>query len=287
MSTYSSLATKIMSTTKRSSRGGAKIRRVIVHHWAGTSGGIERLVNSKDAASANYIILSDGVIIGSVPEEYRAWTSGSAAADNPSITVEVQNSTGAPNWEVSDAAIASLTRLIADVAKRYGFTPSRATVRGHREFYATACPGPYLYPRLAQIAANAAGGGAPAPAPAPAATPAATSSDTWPGYVLKLDGDFGPYTKRALQTLLAKIGKYDRVVDGDFGVLSVKAMQNWLKGLGYYRRVVDGQWGAWTTKALQNFLKSKGLYTRVVDGDFGAWTVKALQAYLNDQRKYF
>jgi Negative regulator of beta-lactamase expression len=283
--TYSSLATKIMSTTKRSSRGGAKIQRVIVHHWAGTSGGIERLVQSTDAASANYIILSDGTIIGSVPEEYRAWTSGSSAADNPSITVEVQNSTGAPNYQVSDAAIASLTRLIADVAKRYGFTPSRTTVKGHREFKATSCPGPYLYPRLTAIAADAAKRMGKTTTTTTTTTTA--SSDTWPGYVLKLDGDFGPYTKRALQTLLAKIGKYGRVVDGDFGVLSVKAMQNWLKGLGYYRRVVDGQWGAWTTKALQNFLKSKGLYTRVVDGDFGAWTVKALQSYLNDQRKYF
>lgn len=152
----SSLATKTMPTSKHSSRRGKKISRVIVHHWAGTAGGVERLVHSRDQASANYIILSDGTLIASVPEQYRAWTSGSAAADEPSITVEVQNSTRGPEWRVSDAAITTLTRLIADVAKRYGWAKiTRSNVRGHREFKATACPGPYLYPLLPKIAADA------------------------------------------------------------------------------------------------------------------------------------
>lgn len=157
MATYTtSLPVRSMPTTKRSSRRGKKITRIIVHHWAGTAGGIERLVHSSDQASTNYIILSDGTLISSVPEQYRAWTSGSAAADEPSVTVEVQNATGAPHWRVSDAAIATLTRLIADVAKRHGWTKiDRSRVRGHREFKATACPGPYLYPLLPKIAADA------------------------------------------------------------------------------------------------------------------------------------
>lgn len=157
MATYTtSLPARSMPTTKRSSRRGKKVSRVIVHHWAGTAGGIERLVHSSDQASANYIILSDGTLISSVPEQYRAWTSGSAAADEPSVTVEVQNTTGAPHWRVSDASIDTLTRLVADVAKRHGWRKiTRAQVRGHREFKATACPGPYLYPLLPQVAADA------------------------------------------------------------------------------------------------------------------------------------
>lgn len=166
---FTPLTNRTMTTTKRSSRNGKKISRVIVHHWAGTGGGVERLVHSTDKASANYIILSDGTLIGSVPEQYRAWTSDSAAADEPSITVEVQNATGGPDWKVSDAAVATLTRLIADVAKRHGWAKiTREQVRGHREFSATACPGPYLYPRLDRIAADAeelraAGGAKPKP----------------------------------------------------------------------------------------------------------------------------
>ena len=153
---FSPLANRVMETGKRSSRGGTAITRAIVHHWAGTGGGIERLVQSSDEASVHYLILSDGSLIASVPEEYRAWTSGSFEADASAITFEVQNTTTAPEWRVSDAAIATLTRTIADIARRYGWgSVSRDRVRGHREFYATECPGPYLYPRLGQIAADA------------------------------------------------------------------------------------------------------------------------------------
>lgn len=141
---------------KFSSRQGRRITRVIVHHWAGTRGGDSRLVNPNEAVSTNYILYADGTLVGQVPEEYRAWTSGSWDADASSITIEVQNSSNAPEWRVSNQAIAKLTSLIADVARRYGWgSINRTNVRGHQEFAATACPGPYLYPRLGSIAANA------------------------------------------------------------------------------------------------------------------------------------
>ena len=115
---FSALVDEVLESHKRSSRYGARVARIIVHHWAGTSGGVERLVQSGDPASANYIILNSGWTIGSVPEQFRAWTSGSSAADNPSITVEVQKETGAPEWRVSAAAREALTLLVADVAHR-------------------------------------------------------------------------------------------------------------------------------------------------------------------------
>lgn len=156
---------------KYSNRGGAKISRVIVHHWAGTKGGDTRLTDPNQEVSANYILYSDGTLVGQVPEEFRAWTSGSPAADNPSITIETQNSAAGGDWPVSDAAIAKLTELIADIARRYGWGGvGDANVTGHREFVATACPGPYLWARLPEITANANAmvqGGQPAPAPAP------------------------------------------------------------------------------------------------------------------------
>ena len=179
--TFSPLTDVILETTKRSSRGSTRVSRVIVHNWAGMHGGIERLVYSTDLASSNYIILSQaykmprsgrrlngstvpagtilpaGTIIGSVPEEYRAWTSGSAAADNSSITFEIQNSTPAIPGEISQAAWNSSVRLLADIAKRYQFSQIKfgSTVRGHKEFQNTSCPGPWLWPRLPQLAADA------------------------------------------------------------------------------------------------------------------------------------
>ena len=181
---YSPLANRVMETGKRSSRGGTAITRVIVHHWAGTGGGIERLVQSSDEASVHYIVLSDGTLIASVPEEYRAWTSGSFEADASAITFEVQNTTAAPEWRVSDASIATLTRTIADIARRYGWgSIDQTRVRGHRDFYATECPGPYLYPRLGQIAADAhkllTGG---APVVTMASPVVGTVSCEWRGY---------------------------------------------------------------------------------------------------------
>lgn len=145
---------------KYASRGGRPITRIIVHHWAGTAGGDSRLTNPNADVSANYILYSDGRLVGQVPEEYRAWTTGSWEVDSYSITVETQNSAVGGDWPVSDAAISKLTALIGDLKSRYGWATVQfgAQVRGHRDFQPTACPGPYLYSRLPQIAANANNG---------------------------------------------------------------------------------------------------------------------------------
>lgn len=155
--TVSALATgSIKHHNKYNSRDGTAITRVIPHHWAGTSGGDVTLADPNREASANYLIFTDGTIKSQVPEEYRAWTTGSWEVDASSITVEIQNSTNGPEWKVSDKAIAALVNLIADIARRYkwGSVPAWR-VRGHREFAATACPGPYLFPKLGSIAASA------------------------------------------------------------------------------------------------------------------------------------
>jgi hypothetical protein len=150
---------------KLSSRAGSPIVRVIPHHHAATSNaGLDRLTNPNEQASANYIIMSSGRIYGQVPEEYRAWTSGSHEADAPSITFEIQNSGVAVNgndndpnsWPISSAAFHSTVALIADIAKRYQWGGvGTYNVRGHREFYSTACPGGYVWNQLGNIRASA------------------------------------------------------------------------------------------------------------------------------------
>lgn len=155
--TFSPLTSRtVPHHNKFASRQGRPVTRMIIHHWAGTVGGDSRLVNPNADVSANYILYSDGTLVGQVPEEYRAWTSGSWEADSYSITVEVQNSAAGGEWPVSDRAIAKLIDLIADVARRYRWgSVNRDRVRGHREFAATACPGPYLWNRLSAIATQA------------------------------------------------------------------------------------------------------------------------------------
>ena len=275
--TFSPLTTKTLTTTKRSSRFGTKISRVIVHHWAGTAGGIERLVYSSDKVSANYIILSNGTIIGSVPEEYRAWTSGSATADRQSITIEVQNSTRSPNWEVSDAAIKALEKLIADIAKRYRWSTIREgyEVRGHREFASTACPGPYLWPRLGTIAKNALAilrGVSPKPAPVPTPTP--TPAPTKNSHAKR---SYAPGEVKAIQEALAYAGFYTGALDDDYGQLTHNAVAAYQRSQLFGNLVPDGDWGPATqkhyewVKSLQKALnkwKSR-LKKLVVDGSYG------------------
>lgn len=147
---FSKLTSRTVSSHgKYSSRKGLGVQRVIFHHWAGKVGGDSRLKNPKEAVSCNYIIYSDGSIVGQVPEEFRPWTSGGFDADGRSITFEIQNETLGPEWRISKKAQDAAVRLLADIAKRYkwgGITASRT--RGHREFQATSCPGPFVWPRL-------------------------------------------------------------------------------------------------------------------------------------------
>lgn len=137
---------------KFSSRGGVVPRYLTIHHWAGVGGGDTRLVNPNEGVSCNYILYGVGDLVGQVPEQFRAWTSGSWEADAPGITVETQNSGVGGEWPVTDAALEKLAQLAADLSTRYEWGRlDRSRVRGHREFASTTCPGPYLWARLGWI----------------------------------------------------------------------------------------------------------------------------------------
>lgn len=164
--TFSPLTSRVIPHRgKYSSRNGAPIIRLIAHHWASIAGGEERMQNPDAKVSCNYLIRSSGELVGQVPEEYRAWTSGSPEADGPSITVEIQNSGGAVNdddddpnsWPITNAAFATLCALLADLYVRYEWSDlSLARLRGHREFSRTACPGGYTWHRRQLILIGAA-----------------------------------------------------------------------------------------------------------------------------------
>lgn len=138
-----------------------KVTRLIVHH---TTGGTETYLidlfrQSKEhgrSASVNYLLTRDGRLIGLLSEKYRPWTSGSATADNPSVTVEVMTF-AKDGYTATEAQLRMLARLTADLADRHGWggTITRNHVRGHREFASTSCPGDWLWARRDQIIADA------------------------------------------------------------------------------------------------------------------------------------
>lgn len=170
---------------KYNDRAGTKIARMIQHHHAAVSdAGVKRLEDPNAQASATYVILNDGRILGQVPEEFRPWTSGGFDIDKNAITFEVQNSSGQINgndddpnsWKISAAAYNSLINLIADVVKRNRLgTVSAGNYIGHRQVGQTACPGGYLWSKMAatRAAANAiVNAGTPAVKPASKPAPA-------------------------------------------------------------------------------------------------------------------
>lgn len=148
--TYSGHANIATDTFQKSSRGGYGINRFQLHHSATTDGPgvVSMMTSGSREVSANYVIYTNGTIVGVVPEEYRAWTSGSSTYDSQAITFEIANSSVGGSWPVSGESHAAVARVIADASKRYGIPINRDTVYGHREMlprfgvsYSTACPG--------------------------------------------------------------------------------------------------------------------------------------------------
>jgi len=155
--TFSGHTTVVRESSQRSSRNGARIDHIILHHSASTdaNGVVGMMVSGSRTVSSNYVIGRDGVVFGVVPEQYRAWTSGSssdggkgAAYDRRSITFEVADEVARDPWPISEASYVALAKVVADASKRYGIPLDRDHVIGHRELwtrfrasYATACPG--------------------------------------------------------------------------------------------------------------------------------------------------
>lgn len=138
-----------------------KIDKITIHHMAGFMSAKEcadYFATTSRQVSSNYCIGTDGKISMSVEEKNRAWTSSNAENDHRAITIEVANSKGEPNWEISDKAMASLINLCVDICKRNGieklnFTGNKnGNLTMHKYFASTGCPGPYLSGKFTYIA---------------------------------------------------------------------------------------------------------------------------------------
>lgn len=139
------------------------IIKITPHHMAGNLS-VEScgamFANSGRQASSTYGISSDGRIALYVDEANRPWTSSSAANDHQAVTIEVANDGGAPDWHVSDKALAALIDLCTDICNRndipsLNFTgDANGNLTQHNYFAATGCPGPYLKSKFSYIAAE-------------------------------------------------------------------------------------------------------------------------------------
>lgn len=157
----SSLVSYTRISPNRTSPRNHVIDTISIHCMAGnlsveTCGNV--FAPASRQASSNYGIGSDGRIAMYVEEGDRSWCSSNAANDHRAVTIEVANDGGAPDWHVSDKALASLIKLCADICKRNNIKQllwqgnkaligqvDKQNMTVHRWFAAKACPGDYLY----------------------------------------------------------------------------------------------------------------------------------------------
>jgi len=118
-------------------------------------------------ASSNYGVGPDGRVGMYVEEKDRSWCSSSSSNDNRAITIEVASDTTSP-YAVTDAALAGLIKLCADICKRNGISKlvwstdknqrinhlNGCNMTVHRDYANKSCPGEYLYGKHAYIAAE-------------------------------------------------------------------------------------------------------------------------------------
>jgi N-acetylmuramoyl-L-alanine amidase CwlA len=138
----------------------SKIDRIVIHHNATTNAEVAMTtwtVENGKNTSAHYEI-TDTQIIGCVPEDLTAWHAGDWSTNLRSIGLEHLNSSGAPNWCVSENTMKNSAQLIADICQRYNLPINATTIQPHQHFVATACPGGLDVAKLIQMAQEVANG---------------------------------------------------------------------------------------------------------------------------------
>jgi|GEM_PF-3220861 len=136
----------------------SKIDKIVIHHNAGNLS-IDQVYNvwQTREASAHYQVQSDGKVGRLVADGNTAWHAGNWQANVTSIGIEHANNTGKAPWTISDSAIDSGGRLVAELSIYYGLgRPTwMKTVYPHSYFSSTSCPGELSKSQQAQYMARA------------------------------------------------------------------------------------------------------------------------------------
>lgn len=139
-----------------------QITEISIHHMAGVSTAEScgyGFQNPARNGSAHYGIGYDGSIANYVDENNTAWANSNWDSNCHAVSIEVSNSLygDAYGWPVSDESLASLIKLVADIAKRnkLGRLVKGGNLTWHQMYAATTCPGPYLLSKMDYIVTEA------------------------------------------------------------------------------------------------------------------------------------
>lgn len=151
---------KASTTNYDKGRNGKKIKKITIHHCAGIMSieDIGRRWQLKGLeVSSNYGIGNDGRIGLYVDEKNTSWCDGNYESNCTSVTIETSNNKTGGKWTVSDKALNSLVKLVADIGKRnnLGTLVKGKNVTWHSMYASTACPGDYLRSKMDYIVKEA------------------------------------------------------------------------------------------------------------------------------------
>jgi len=303
MSTWAPNTDRVARTPWGRSRLGAAVIGIWIHHQADGAGhdSIDYMIGANPRDSHPTYAIDDDLdatVVGIVPPDL-APSSTFFVNDQYAVTVEIANTQGPPNWEVTHAALEQVAQIIAHHANESpraghpiernqpGVTQAGFFVGYHSQVYATACPGPFVVDHIDWIvdraneirAGKTTGGGgsqtAPKPGkPAPAPAPSHVKPEKAPAFPLPSDWYFGPESGPQESVSGEHANRFGTVDE-------LRAMlwrwQQRMEDRGWSLPTYgsDGRYGDETARVVRAFQKEKGL---VVDGLIGpatwaaAWT---------------
>jgi len=116
----SSIASEVIASPNYGERNAGRQPDMIVLHYTGmadTEGAIARLCTAATKVSAHYIVLEDGRVVQSVPEQKRAWHAGESfwggEEDINSCSIGIEIANGGHDFGYPDFPLRQIAALIA------------------------------------------------------------------------------------------------------------------------------------------------------------------------------
>ncbi len=131
-------------------RGGKPISLIVVHHMAGTLAATDSVFqNTQRNTSAHYGVGRNGEVHQYVADGDTAFHAGNYDINQRSVGIEHED---LASDSYTDLEYQTSAALIRSLCLRYNLPINATTIRPHRDFIATACPGSLDINRLINLA---------------------------------------------------------------------------------------------------------------------------------------